>query len=142
MLSESAEAKVLGRDEVGGSTFGGGSEGAGFAANGFAGVGAEEDENGFEGAAPVENGLIDEVLARGFVPKSDSPMWATTGFVCWLFSFDLVSLGFFSLATTSVTRRPRNTRRLPCFRLQVLRLHEKIYSHRSWPGNSGTSPFS
>jgi len=60
-LSESAEAKVLGRvEEVGDSGFGGDSKGAGFAANGFAGAAEDEVENGFEGpVAPVENGFIE-----------------------------------------------------------------------------------
>ena len=142
MLIESAEAKVLGSDEVGDSGFGEGSEGTGFDAKGFAGAGDEEVENGFEGDAPVEKGFMDEGPARGFVPKSDSPIWVIAGFAGWVLALEWLSFDFFSLAATSVTRRLRNTRRLPCFRLQVLRLHDKIYNHRSWPGNSGTSPFS
>ena len=57
-------------------------------------------------------------------------------------SLGLAALDFFSLGAISVARSPRNTRTLPSFRLQVLRLHDKMYSQRSWPGNSGTSPFS
>lgn len=138
-MSESAEAKVLGREEVG-SSLGAGSEAGGFGAKGFEGV-DEADENGFEGAdVPVENGFVDEGPANGFVPNKDSPIWVTGFADCNSLRF--ASLVFLSLATTSDTLSPRNMRMLPCFRLQVLRLHVKMYSQRSWPGKLGTSPFS
>ena len=142
MLIESAEAKVLGRDSVDNSAFWEDAEGTGFDVNGFAVTDEEEVENGFEGATvPVENGFEDEGPVKGFAPNKDSPIWVI-GFAGWVIALRLASLGFFSFGAISVTRNPRNTRTLPCFRLQVLRLHDKIYNQRSWPGNSGTSPFS
>ena len=104
----------------------------------------EEVEKGFDAIELdllVENGFPEEDLVEGLVPKRLSPI-LRGGFAGCNSVVAFVSVFLpLSFGATVGTLTPRNTRTLPSFRLQVFRRHVRIYSRRSWPSNSGSSPF-
>ena len=150
-LSESAEAKVLGRSAVGDWKGWGGlviasEEGELAAAKGLLGVDEDEVEKGFEAIGPdppMENGFAEDELDEGFAPNRVSPI-LITGLEGNASAFDSAfMLSFFLSFATSDILIPRNARTLPSFRLHVFRLHDNTYNRLPWPGkNSGRSPLS
>lgn len=151
LLSERADAKVLGRSAVGDDGWAVFSVDLGVctdpgAANGLLEDAEDDVANGFEDPLEefVENGfaeLVVELFENGFPPNNATPR-STAGFVYCASALGSAGFVSFFLFAASDILTPRRTLTLPSLRRHVFLLHVRTYSRLSWPGKcSGRSPF-